>query len=114
MEELAGVLVDVACGSGGALQRVVSRSLVPRERELEEGRGVDAVFPVPLVRRGRLPLRGRKRVRAKKRLQQLGLVNALLASWNLQFLGPRSSEHQCTCCIGCPAAGTSVCQYVRQ
>ena len=44
-------------------------------------------FPVPFVRRTALPRRGRGRERAARRRTQVGMVNAMLAMWNLQFLG---------------------------
>ena len=109
VEELAVLLADLACSPGGALSRIVSRCLAPKERPLHENVGVDAVFPVPLVRCGSLPGRGRRRERAVRRWRRLGFVNVLLATWNLQFLGREGACTTCSSPIGRATTSTQLC-----
>ena len=77
------------------LQRVVDMCLAPKEWQLPSGVSSDAVFPVPLLRRDRLPCRGRRRERAVRRFGRLGFVNVLLAMLNLQFCGSEAAAVTC-------------------
>ena len=85
--ELLGVAADALCTAGGTVQKVAARSLAHKEKEREAHQSLDQVFPVPLVRVGSLPRRGRGRARAMRRRRLLGIINTMLAVWNLQYLG---------------------------